>query len=103
MKGPRFTAGVTLLACIFLLLPTSSFGQAVYGSIIGTVTDPQGAAIPGATVTISNTRKGTSDKTVTNESGNYAATHLIPDSYSVRVEAKGFKASEQKAVPVSAD
>jgi hypothetical protein len=99
----RKIAGFAIFACLLLAFPASSFGQAVYGSIIGTVTDPQGAAIPGATVTIKNVRKGTSDTTTTNESGNYSATHLIPDTYSVRVDAKGFKASEQKAVPVSAD
>jgi len=103
MKGPRLVAGVVLLACLLLLVPAPSYGQAVYGSIIGTVTDPQGAAIPGATITIFNIRKGTSDTTTTNESGNYSATHLVPDTYRVRVEAKGFKATEQKVVPVSAD
>src|SRR4051812_28628311 len=103
MKVPRLVAGVVLLACFLLFVPAPSHGQAVYGSIIGTVIDPQGAAIPGAKVMIINVRKGTSDTTTTNESGNYSATHLIPDTYSVRVEAKGFKATEQKSIFVSAD
>jgi Carboxypeptidase regulatory-like domain/TonB dependent receptor len=102
MKGTR-CAAIAVVAILFLLLPASSLGQAVYGSIIGTVTDPQGAAIPGATVTVTDIRKGTSDTTSTNDSGNYSVTHLIPDTYSVKIEAKGFKTAEQKAVPVSAD
>jgi hypothetical protein len=75
----------------------------VYGSILGTVTDPQGAAVAGAKVTVLNQRKGTSDTTTTNADGNYSATHLIPDIYTVRVEAPGFKVSEQKDIVVSAD
>src|SRR5262245_52638597 len=80
----------TLLAV--LLTSTASYGQAVYGSILGTVTDPQGAAVPGAKVIVTNQRKGTTDEATTNQDGNYSVTHLIPDIYTVRVEASGFKA-----------
>jgi hypothetical protein len=80
-----------------------AFGQAVYGSILGTVTDPQGAAVAGAKVTVTNQRKGTTDQTTTNADGNYSVTHLVPDLYSVRVEGAGFKVSEQKDIQVQAD
>jgi outer membrane receptor protein involved in Fe transport len=92
--------------CTFLiaaLTPQLSVAQAVYGSIIGTVTDPQGAAVPGAKVTVTNKSKGTSDQTTTNESGNYSVTHLVPDTYSVKVEGSGFKSIDIAAVPVQAD
>ncbi len=92
---------VTIL--VLSLTPTLSFGQAVFGSIFGTVTDPQGAAVQNATVTVTDVSKGTSDTATTNESGNYSVTHLIPDVYSVKVEAAGFKAFEQKNVTVTAD
>jgi Carboxypeptidase regulatory-like domain/TonB dependent receptor len=75
----------------------------VYGSMIGTVTDPQGAAVAGATVTVASTTKGTSQQVTTNDSGFYTVTHLIPDVYSVKVEAKGFKTFTVGAVNVSAD
>ena len=90
-----------LLTCTLTTLP--AFGQAVYGSILGTVTDPQGAAVAGAKVTVTNQRKGTSDTTTTNSDGNYSVTHLVPDTYSIRVEGSGFKVSEQKDIIVSAD
>src|SRR6266542_5296492 len=77
--------------------------QAVYGSILGTVTDPQGAAVAGAKVTVTDQNKGTTQQTTTNDSGNYTVTHLIPDPYAVKIEAQGFKSSEQKDVTVSAD
>jgi hypothetical protein len=96
-------AAVTLAFLVVTLASTSAFAQAVYGSILGTATDPQGAAVPNAKVTVTNQRKGTSDQTTTNQDGNYSVTHLIPDVYTVRVEAPGFKAAETKDVTVSAD
>ncbi|MGE5726704.1 MAG: carboxypeptidase-like regulatory domain-containing protein, partial [Acidobacteriota bacterium] len=77
--------------------------QAVYGNIFGTVTDPSGAAVPNAKVTITNIAKGTSTTTTTNATGNYTVTHLIPDSYLVKVEAQGFKTATQQPVVVNAD
>jgi len=93
---------VSLCICLATFTPLAQ-AQAVYGSIIGTVTDPQGAAVANAKVTVIDQRKGTSDTTTTNDSGNYSVTHLIPDIYTVRAESAGFKTSEQKDVNVSAD
>ena len=78
-------------------------GQAVYGSIIGTVTDSSGAAVPNAKVTITNVDKGVIVTTTTHESGNYEQQHLIVGTYDVKVEAPGFQASVQKAVQVNVD
>jgi len=94
---------LAVLVLTLSLTPTFVFGQAVFGSIFGTVTDPQGAAIPNATVTVTNVRKGTSDTATTNDSGNYSVTHLIPDTYDVKVEGAGFKTFEQKGIVVTAD
>jgi hypothetical protein len=100
----RFSAVTALAAFLFITLTTTSaFGQAVYGSILGTITDPQGAAVSGAKVTVTDQRKGTSDQTTTNESGNYSMTHLIPDIYTIEVEAPGFKKLTVKDINVSAD
>jgi hypothetical protein len=78
-------------------------GQAVFGSIAGSVTDPSGAAVPNAKVTVTSQAKGTIDQATSNESGNYTVTHLIPDLYTVRIEAQGFKVLDFKDVAVSAD
>ncbi len=86
-----------------MLMPTAAFAQAVYGSILGTVTDPQGAAVAGAKVTVTNQRKGSEDTATTNADGNYSVTHLVPDLYTVKVEGTGFKVSQQKDVIVEAD
>jgi len=64
---------------------------------------PLRAAVTGAKVTVTSQTKNVSTETTTNESGNYAVTHLIPDVYSVRVEGSGFKTLEFKNIEVSAD
>src|SRR5215472_13147044 len=85
------------------LTATSAVGQAVYGSILGTVTDPSGAAVNGAKVTVTSQTKNVSVEATTNESGNYSVTHLIPDVYTVRIEGTGFKVLQFKDIQVSAD
>jgi len=97
-----FTAALLFAVSLVAWTPRAN-AQAVYGNILGTVTDPQGAAVVGAKVTVTDKNKGTTQETTTNESGNYSVTHLIPDPYSVKVEAQGFKTSEQQDVTVSAD
>lgn len=95
--------GLAVLFSAFLLNAPKSSGQAVFGSIIGTVTDAQGNAVVGAKVTVTSVTKSTVFQTTTNESGNYSVTHLIPDIYKVHVEAAGFKAYDVPSVSVSAD
>src|SRR5881275_361896 len=102
----RVSVVLTTLAVFTLVTsiwtPPAS-GQAVFGSIFGTVTDPSGAAVPNAKVTVTSATKATSYTATTNADGNYSVTHLIPDTYNVRAEAAGFKAFEVKNIPVSAD
>src|SRR5262252_5788159 len=95
-----FAVAVVLLCGLTV---TGAVGQAVYGSILGTVTDPSGAAVNGAKVTATSQTKNVSVEATTNESGNYSVTHLIPDVYTVRIEGTGFKVLQFKDIPVSAD
>src|SRR5216683_35428 len=98
------TLGWILVLCLaFALCASTASGQAVYGSIIGTVTDPQGNVVAGAKVTVTSIGKGTSQETTTNESGNYTVTHLIPGDYKIVIEAPGFKAYDIPSVQISAD
>ncbi len=77
--------------------------QAVYGSIFGTVIDNTGAVIPNATVTITDVSKGTSVSTQSNATGDYRVDHLIPDTYTVTVNAPNFQNSAVPNVIVYAD
>lgn len=65
--------------------------QEVSAGITGTVTDPSGLAIAGATVTARDTQRGTDWPTTTNENGIYAFPRVPIGSYELKVEAKGFK------------
>src|SRR5215467_4857858 len=102
----RSRALIGLLVVLGLMLGFSAqqaSAQAVFGSVVGTVTDPQGSAVAGAKVVVTSVTKTTAFETTTNESGNYSVTHLIPDTYKVHIEATGFKAYDVPGVTVSAD
>jgi len=87
--------GVTLGA---LLMCLPLFSQANFGRILGIVSDQSGGVIPGAMVTIVDTQRGVARTLTTNEVGEYNAPTLIPGTYMVRVEAKGFKKLERENV-----
>jgi hypothetical protein len=103
MKKISLATLLLVLVAMMSLAPVQVAAQAVFGGIAGTVTDPQGAAVPNASVTVTDMDKGTSQKATTNESGTYNVTHLIPGRYKVRVEAQGFKAYEATDLQVFAD
>jgi hypothetical protein len=85
-----------------LALPVVSLAQTTTGSIVGTVTDPSGAAVPGATVTVTNEGTGiVVIRLTTDPSGNYVATTLLPGRYSITVEATGFKKSVSPGINLS--
>src|SRR5882762_4482376 len=81
-----------------LLLSLPAFSQGSSGRIVGTVTDANGGAVTGATVTILDTQRGTSRALTTDESGAYNAPNLTPGAYKVRVEFKGFKTTERQNI-----
>lgn len=68
------------------------------GSIQGTVTDPSGAVVPGAKVSIRNNSTNQLIETTTTSSGNYTSGALIPGQYTVRIEVKGFHTVELTVV-----
>ena len=109
MEGGYFLNGIVAVSCSFssvcaaLCSSVRLHGQAVYGSIVGTVVDSSGAAVANAKVTIRNIDRDTSNETTTNESGNYTQRYLIVGNYQVRVEAPGFQAAVENRVAVSVD
>src|SRR5579883_1470038 len=97
MFFPSFGRAAALLLCLSV---TSLFGQAVSGNIIGTVTDPSGAAVANAQITIANVGTGTSTQVTTNDSGNYTAPNLAAGNYTVTITATGFQKFTQQNVRV---
>jgi hypothetical protein len=94
---------LTVFCLLALSLSPVAFGQSVYGSIYGTVTDATGAAIPGANVTVTDVAKGTAFTVQSNSTGEFTVEHLIPDIYDVKVDASGFKGYSQKGIQIFAD
>jgi hypothetical protein len=98
--GVRFRFAVQLLVGTMgiLLLCLPAFSQGNFGRILGDVTDQSGGVISGATVTIVDTQRGVARTLTTDEAGAYNAPTLIPGTYTVRAEAKGFKKIERQNV-----
>ncbi|HEY3769366.1 MAG TPA: TonB-dependent receptor, partial [Candidatus Angelobacter sp.] len=93
MRNPRFWFAFILSICLFTfsLLPAGAQSTIATGSIQGTVTDQNGAVVPGAAVTITSKATGQASKLTSNGSGGFASGALIPGEYEVRIEAKGFQ------------
>ncbi len=86
-------AGVgVLLVCLPL------FSQGSAGRILGSVTDQSGGVIAGATVTILDVQRGITRTLTTDQAGEYVAPSLLPGTYTVRVEVKGFKTVERQKI-----
>src|SRR6202050_2504704 len=87
--------GLTVADLATILFPVKPFPQGeTTSAIVGQVTDATGAAIPGATVTITSRETALKRSAKTDDEGRFTLPQLKPDSYSVRVEAAGF-ASQQ--------
>jgi hypothetical protein len=70
------------------------------GTLRGTIKDPQGATIRGATVTIVNDRTKDERKTTTNDDGTYVFASVTPGEYTLKVESPGFKTTETTKVAI---
>ncbi|MEP6923383.1 MAG: carboxypeptidase-like regulatory domain-containing protein, partial [Pyrinomonadaceae bacterium] len=77
--------------CCLLVMSVIGFAQNNKGSIVGTVTDPNGAVVANAKLTVTNNATGEAREITSADDGNFTATNLDPGVYSVRVEAGGFK------------
>jgi hypothetical protein len=99
MSSPRVLTLIVCVSLIFLAVPSGQ-GQSTYGAIAGSVTDPSGAAIPDAQVSLTNL--GTTEKRTqpTGNDGLYTFVNLIPGNYRIDVEKQGFKHVTREPVVV---
>ncbi len=90
------------LTSMLFLLAFSTFvnAQNNKGSIVGTVTDPNGAVVPNAKITITNNADGQTRDITSNESGDFAFPNLDPGNYKVAIESSGFKTLVLSSVTV---
>ena len=101
-RGARAAAAVLVVAATAAgAIP--ALAQAVYGTVAGTVRDASGAAVPGATVTITSHERGSAVTMTTNASGFYVKGQILPGRYEVKAALRGFKTKVIASVVVSVD
>jgi hypothetical protein len=94
---------VWLALSLVLLCAQYAVAQTVTGSISGTITDASGNAVAGATVRLINERTNDARVLTTNESGDFRFTAVLPGTYTVKVEQKGFSAFERRGNVLTAN
>jgi hypothetical protein len=87
-----------MVLAIALLSAWPGSAQTTNGSFRGTITDPSGAATPGAHLRVTNTNTGVTQEAVTNGSGEYVVPNVPPGVYDVRVSLQGFETLESKGI-----
>ncbi|HEX8249543.1 MAG TPA: carboxypeptidase-like regulatory domain-containing protein, partial [Pyrinomonadaceae bacterium] len=102
-KGQMRLKVLVGMLVIFLFSFVTIFGQEFRGTITGTVTDPQGAVVPGAAVTVKNLETNVVNNVTANDEGSYTVPFLLPGRYSVSITAAGFKTSVRENVTVNVD
>ncbi len=90
-------AAIVLLAGLGVVSSTVQ-AQVERGTIAGTVLDPQGSAVPKATIVVTNVATGVAGKTQTGDTGDFVVPNLIPGEYSVTASIAGFKTTQQNGV-----
>jgi hypothetical protein len=97
----RWSASLLSLALVFMSLSPIALAQQPTGSIQGSVTDPQTAVVPNASVTAKSKSTGLTRTVTSNSDGQYQISQLPPDVYEVRVTAPNFKTSVAREVTVA--
>src|SRR6266852_8655317 len=93
----RVRLWASVVVVLLVLVPIAS-AQKITGLITGTVTDPSGAAVPGATVTVVNERTSATRSATTNEQGSFSFPELDPGVYTLTVNKTGFKKLTERNV-----
>ena len=91
---------IVLAPALFLVRPDPASAQAVNGTLLGTIIDSTGAAVPGASVTVTEVQTGISRSATTNASGNYVFSNLKDGVYRVEAELSGFRKTVRENVRV---
>jgi hypothetical protein len=92
-------AAATLLLALLASVPVGA--QVAGGTLSGTITDPSGAGIPQAQITIKNVATGVERSISTNENGFYAEPNLTPGEYQVTISAKGFNTEVKSGITIN--
>jgi len=95
MLSKRVVLLVVALSCLFALTPSALFSQsASTGTVAGTVTDPSGAAVVGASVTLENPTTGATRTATTNDAGRFIFANVEPGTYNTTINKTGFRVAK---------
>ena len=97
----EFTKLLIVGLAILVLQVVGMAQSSTHGSLTGTITDQQGAVVSGATVTLSSAVAGADRTAVTDSNGNFDFQSLLPGTYSISVEAQGFKKALAREIVVN--
>jgi len=89
-----------LLGTCLLSMPAASFAQGYFGTVTGVLTDPTGAVIAGAKVTLTDQDKGYAFNATSDSAGRYLFRSIPPGTYSVTAEVAGFEKSVRTGIRV---
>src|SRR5207247_5782802 len=92
-SGNLFTSTylLAILAAVVQLFTVSGLAQSTFGGFVGTVKDPSGAVIAGATITVKNVGTSSTRTANTNETGSYTVVNLEPGDYEITMDQPGFQ------------
>lgn len=102
-RGLKASARCLAVLILLLLLAPNSWAQVLYGSLVGSVTDPNGAAISGAKVEITNVATGAVTTTTTDDRGAYVRNDLQAGLYKVSISQSTFKTTVKEDVRIEAN
>jgi carboxypeptidase family protein/TonB-dependent receptor-like protein len=99
LRAKAMRAMQALCLCVGVLLACApAFSQGNQGRILGTITDKTGGVVSNATVTVLDVERGVSRTLTTDDAGEYSAPQLLPGTYKVRAESKGFSTTERSGI-----
>lgn len=93
----------SLLLLAISIFPSAANAQVLKGQILGSITDPSGALVPGVKITVTETRTNVVRNGESNDSGNFFFVNLDPGQYSIEVEKVGFNKSLRSGIDLQAN
>jgi len=102
MKANRSVFGAILALALLCSVFGAGYGQNLTGQLTGTVTDPSGAVVPNANITLKNQLSGDIRRTVSNSEGVFAFASVPTGEYTITIESQGFAKWERAGIKVSA-
>ncbi len=100
MSKNAFQRGIAAMMLLLSMFVAGASAQEFRGSLAGTITDPNGAALPGVTVEIRNAETNVSNTATTNEEGGYSFPLLNPGKYTLKATAQGFNTEAREGLEV---